>query len=482
MRGEDCIVKKRKFPDEVLNAFGNPMPNPVVRRLKRLHKKRHGTDESNNNEGDEEYDEDANETLNIEMASHGYEQFVIVQGPDLPTITFHDNSYGGMEGETTPEAANLHGAPFTNLNLEEKSPETASPEDEIEAPDTSNYKGGYKYPTHPPGYGGRPSEAPAGPFTYDSALILAYAEPSDIDICNAALMILESADTAKHDMPSANRDFLREAIAYGHTEANSHEVDIPARDPSPKKEWGEIHPSRTTKLATMPKPCSWCGTEANLERCTERCRRELCQECLPTTKHHPCSVWANMVWENAIGDTELRETHSIEAAPGGAKELSKEALEMSTTTYTCATRDISEPDHMSEPVQVTSVGALKHAIDSTHARKPEESPSETEWRAADRKSVDIISRAGGSYFEIGDAGKQGQTTLSVVQKKIKIAKPTEKGAHKSRKAIDGAWRPRSATPRAARRPWAPTAAPASSSTRSVAPPTARRTPSAVGPR
>ena len=265
---------------------------------------------------------------------------------------------------------------------------------------------------------------------YDSELTLAYAEPSDIDVCNAALMILESADTAKHGMLSASRDFQREAITYGHTEANSHEVDIPTRDPSPKKEWGETHPSRTTKLATMPKPCSWCGTEANLERCTERCRRELCQECLPTTKHHPCSVWANMVWENAVGDTELRETHSIEAAPGGAKELSKEALEMSTTTYTCATRDISEPDHMSEPVQVTSVGALKHAIDSTHARKPEESPSKEEWRAADRKSVDIIARAGGSYFG-----------MSVDQKKIKIAKPTEKGAHKSRKAIDGAWRP-----------------------------------------
>ena len=34
----------------------------------------------------------------------------------------------------------------------------------------THYKGGYKYPTHPPGYGGRPSDAPVESFTYDAAL------------------------------------------------------------------------------------------------------------------------------------------------------------------------------------------------------------------------------------------------------------------------------------------------------------------------
>ena len=69
-------------------------------------------------------------------------------------------------------------------------------------------------------------------------------------------------------------------------------------------------------------------------------------------------------------------------------------------------------------------------------------PCDTSVQAADRKSVDIIRRAGCPYIKIGDAGKQGDTTApSVVQKKLKVVKPTEKGAYKSRTAIDGAWRP-----------------------------------------
>ena len=95
-----------------------------------------------------------------------------------------------------------------NLHAPEGNPSLSAQPVSVDTHAT-HYKGGYKYPTHPPGYGGRPSDAPVGPFTYNQTLTLAYAEPSDTDICNAALMILKSADTAKrsdeHDVTPTHR-------------------------------------------------------------------------------------------------------------------------------------------------------------------------------------------------------------------------------------------------------------------------------------
>ena len=80
-------------------------------------------------------------------------------------------------GETTPEAADL--------------PEVS------EAPVSANALRSFLAYRHPPGYGGDPSSAPPGPYTYDTAL-----QPGDVDCGDTAGMVLESAASAQLGAPA----------------------------------------------------------------------------------------------------------------------------------------------------------------------------------------------------------------------------------------------------------------------------------------